>query len=107
MIRYCVEFAGIFEMDVFSLAAGISEIPVCIWRVNMIEVRLFATFREGRGKILQMDAAGLEKASDVLELLHIPREEVAIYLINGRHSALDDRIQDGDVLAIFPPVGGG
>lgn len=73
----------------------------------MIEVRLFATFREGRGKILQMDAVGLEKASDVLELLHIPREEVAIYLINGRHSALDDRIQDGDVLAIFPPVGGG
>lgn len=73
----------------------------------MIEVRLFATFREGRSKVCQMDAAGLKKASDVLEILHIPREEVAIYLINGRHSSLDDSIHDGDVLAIFPPVGGG
>ena len=73
----------------------------------MIEVRLFATFREGRKKIYQMDPAGLTKASDVLDILRIPREEVAIYLINGRHSSMDDAIHDGDVLAIFPPVGGG
>ncbi len=73
----------------------------------MIEVRLFATFREGRKKIYEMDAAGLEKASDVLDFLQIPREEVAIYLINGRHSSVEDEIRDGDVLAIFPPVGGG
>lgn len=73
----------------------------------MIEVRLFATFREGRKKICQMDAKELTKASDVLDVLQIPYEEVAIYLINGRHSKLDDAIRDGDVLAIFPPVGGG
>ena len=73
----------------------------------MIEVRLFATFREGRKKICQMDPEGLKKASDVLDILQIPYEEVAIYLINGRHSKLDDEIRDGDILAIFPPVGGG
>ena len=73
----------------------------------MIEVRLFATFREGRQKIYQMEAEQLHKASDVLDILQIPYEEVAIYLINGMHSALDAPIKDGDVLAIFPPVGGG
>jgi len=73
----------------------------------MIEVRLFATFREGREKVLFLDAKKYKKASDVLDYLGIPHEEVAIYLINGRHSKLTDSIRDGDVLAIFPPVGGG
>lgn len=73
----------------------------------MIEVRLFATFREGRKKIYRMDAENLKIASDVLDVLQIPYEEVAIYLINGMHSKLNDSIKDGDVLAIFPPVGGG
>ena len=54
-----------------------------------------------------MEPEGLNKASDVLDLLQIPYEEVAIYLINGRHSKVTDSIKDGDILAIFPPVGGG
>lgn len=73
----------------------------------MIEVRLFATFREGRGKIIELEPEGIGKASDILDVLKIPYEEVAIYLINGFHSKLDAPVKDGDVLAIFPPVGGG
>ncbi len=73
----------------------------------MIEVRLFATFREGREKVLFLDAKEYTKAGDVLDYLDIPQEEVAIYLINGRHSKFTDSIKEGDVLAIFPPVGGG
>ena len=44
---------------------------------------------------------------DILDALDIPAEEVAICLINGFHSKLDARVMDEDVLAIFPPVGGG
>lgn len=73
----------------------------------MIEVRLFATFREGRKKIYQLEACDFNIASDVLDFFGIPYEEVAIYLINGRHSRLTDPVKDGDILAIFPPVGGG
>lgn len=72
-----------------------------------VEVRLFATLREGREKILFLPSNQFEKASDILDELSIPYEEVAIYLINGRHSKLEDKIKTGDVLAIFPPVGGG
>ena len=73
----------------------------------MIEVRLFATFREGREKIYYMDAEKIKKASDALDILEIPKEEVAICLINGRHSSVDTEVQNGDILAVFPPVGGG
>lgn len=73
----------------------------------MIEVRLFATFREGREKIQYLDPTQFKIAGEVLEYLEIPTEEVAIYLINGRHSTFTDDIKDGDILAIFPPVGGG
>ena len=73
----------------------------------MIEVRLFATLRNGRGKILQMNAAQYTTGMQILEHLQIPREEVAIFLINGFHSSPDNSIKDGDILAIFPPVGGG
>lgn len=73
----------------------------------MIEVRLFATFREGREKIIFLDEKEYKKAGDVLDYLDIPHEQVAIYLINGFHSKFTDSIKEGDVLAIFPPVGGG
>ena len=43
----------------------------------------------------------------MLDELGIPYEEVAICLINGFHSGLRDAIKDKDVLALFPPVGGG
>lgn len=73
----------------------------------MIEVRLFATFREGREKIQYLDPTQFQIAGEVLDYLDIPKEEVAIYLINGFHSSFGDKIKDGDILAIFPPVGGG
>jgi len=73
----------------------------------MIEVRLFASLREGRQKILFLDAHEYRKVSEVLDHLNIRYKEVSLYLINGRHSKLDDKINEGDVLAFFPPVGGG
>lgn len=75
--------------------------------VMMIEVRLFATFREGRQKITFLEAGQFQTAAQVIDYFHIPHEEVAICLINGRHSRLDASVKDEDVLALFPPVGGG
>ena len=73
----------------------------------MIEVRLFATLREGRGKILQLDPAKISVAGDIVTQLEIPAEEVAILLINGFHQNPETPVKDGDIVAIFPPVGGG
>lgn len=73
----------------------------------MIEVRLFATFREGREKTSLLDANNYKNAGEIIDYLRIPREEVAILLINGRYSPVDSPVNDGDVVALFPPVGGG
>lgn len=73
----------------------------------MIEVRLFATFRQGREKIVFLEPSGFENAQSILNHLQIPEEEVAILLVNGRHKKPDAPVQDGDVVALFPPVGGG
>ena len=71
----------------------------------MIEVRLFATLRENRGKILYLEP--FNTIEDLINHLNIPAEEVAICLVNGFHSNLDKKIKDKDIIAIFPPVGGG
>ena len=73
----------------------------------MIEVRLFATLREGRGKVQMLDAADTAVAGDIISRLEIPAEEVAILLINGFHQKPETPVKDGDIVAIFPPVGGG
>lgn len=73
----------------------------------LIEVRLFATFRKGRWKSKSMEVDKDSKIEDVLELLNIDVKDLSIALINGRHSQIDDSLEDKDILALFPPVGGG
>ncbi len=73
----------------------------------MIEVRFFATLRDGRGKVMQVDAEKAAVAGDILRLCEIKPEEVAILLINGFHSKPEEPVKDGDVISLFPPVGGG
>ena len=73
----------------------------------MIEVRLFATLREGRGKIVMLEQEAFPDAGSIISHLNIPAEEVAILLINGFHKKPFDTVKDGDVVALFPPVGGG
>lgn len=73
----------------------------------MIEVRLFATFRVNRKKIDFLEPNDYSTALDIVNYYGIDPNEVAICLINGFHSKLRDLVKDGDVVALFPPVGGG
>lgn len=73
----------------------------------MIEVRFFATLRQGRGKISEVPAEEVSTAGDILRRFDIPAEEVAILLINGFHSKPENTVKDGDIISLFPPVGGG
>ena len=73
----------------------------------MIEVRLFATLREGRGKVMMLPAEDFKTAGDIIAHLDIPPEEVSILLINGFHNKPESEVKDEDIVALFPPVGGG
>ncbi|QSX07785.1 MoaD/ThiS family protein [Alkalibacter rhizosphaerae] len=72
-----------------------------------LTIKLFATLREGRGKIIDMEVEEGVTIRQVTEELKITEEDVAILLRNGRDATLDDRPAEGDTLSIFPPVGGG
>ena len=72
-----------------------------------IEVRLFAYFREGRGKILRISIDGNTTAMDILNELKIDIKDVAILLVNGIDGKPDYKLQNNDRLSLFPPVGGG
>lgn len=73
----------------------------------MIEVRLFATLRQGREKKYQLPAEDFSNAGQLIAHFGIPAEEVSILLINGFHSKPQDAVKDGDIVSLFPPVGGG
>ncbi len=72
-----------------------------------IKVRLFATLRENRGKEVNLEMKETALPRDIIEKLDISEPEVAILLVNGRDGKLDQELSDGDVVSIFPPVGGG
>jgi molybdopterin converting factor small subunit len=78
-----------------------------------ITVRLLAGYRrylpEGHD-----DQAGYRlevppgtKVGEVLAGAPIPQGEVYTFLASGRHASRDQVLEDGDVLAVFPAVGGG
>ncbi|TWI68904.1 ThiS family protein [Desulfobotulus alkaliphilus] len=72
-----------------------------------IGVRLFAGFRKERFRESAMAwEAGMTPRS-IAGLLKIPMEEVGIIFVNGRHADPDLPLLAGDVLSLFPVVGGG
>ena len=73
----------------------------------MIEVRLFATLRQGRQKVYHVDAASVSTVQDIMDAVDVPRSEVNIMLINGFHQKPETPVKDGDVVSLFPAVGGG
>lgn len=70
-------------------------------------VKLFATLREGRWQIKELEISHKSTVSDICESIGINPSDVSIVMINGRISAKDKVIKEQDVIALFPPVGGG
>ncbi len=82
-----------------------------------IELRMFMTFKqylpegslEGKAKMSLDDGATF---GDILKILSIPVELPKIVIINGIIQGISDEInarilKEGDIVSIFPPVGGG
>lgn len=72
-----------------------------------IKIKLFATLRFGRfsEKLCEMKPGAT--ISNIIEELGLPPEQVSIIFVNGRHAKPDTILNDGDEVAMFPPIGGG
>ncbi len=72
-----------------------------------VTVKLFASLRERRFDAEQRSLAEGSTPASVVEELGIPADQVAVVFINSKHAEKDALLKAGDVLALFPPVGGG
>lgn len=72
-----------------------------------IEVRYFATLRKNGVKKEVVSTNEDTTAEELIRNLGISMDDVAILLVNGVRSEPLTVLKDGDVISLFPPVGGG
>jgi len=72
-----------------------------------VTVKLFAYFRDNRFIKEEWEPDQGTKVVDIVNKLKIDPEEIGVLMINSRHTTLETELQEGDILAIFPVVGGG
>ncbi|MGI9951841.1 MoaD/ThiS family protein [Moorellaceae bacterium AZ2] len=78
----------------------------------IIEVRLFGHLRRYLPKEKGNGTSKLEietpaQVADVLEKLNVPLAEPMLILVNGVHATPQRQLLPGDVVSVFPPLGGG
>ena len=77
-----------------------------------VTVKLFATlvrFKDGSraGRPFEMELPEGSMVQDLINLLNIPVEETHVVFINNIIEERGSKLKDGDVVGMFPPVGGG
>jgi sulfur-carrier protein len=72
-----------------------------------VKIKLFASFQKGRFAVEMRDYPPQTTVEQIVDDLQIPKAEIGVMMVNGRHVELDYRPDGGDVLAIFPVIGGG
>ncbi len=73
----------------------------------IITVKLFASFRAGRFDLETRDSPAGTTVADVADSLNLPHSELGIMMVNNRHVKLERVLVEGDILALFPLLGGG
>ncbi len=86
-----------------------------------VKVKLFATLARHIPETVRVSMRSIKNSSrpfevdlpdgssvaDLLNHLDLPGEEFKVAFVNGRARPLDSKLNDGDDVGIFPPIGGG
>ena len=73
----------------------------------IITVKLFATLRDGRFDAKEIEYPEGTTIRQIAEELSISPEEANIIFVNSRHAKFEQELYDGDILGLFPLIGGG
>ncbi len=73
----------------------------------LVTVKLFAYFRDNRFIKENRNYPPGTRVQQIIDELGIDPDEIGVLMINSRHTSLETLLQENDVLAIFPVVGGG
>jgi molybdopterin converting factor small subunit len=72
-----------------------------------LEIKLFASLQKFMPNAEKVELNDNCTVLELLDKIGINSSEVAITLVNGRHVQLDQKLHDGETVAIFPPIAGG
>ncbi len=72
-----------------------------------VTVKLFATLSKERFEVETREYDTETTVGQVLLDLGISEKDAKIIFVNNRHAEIEQILHDGDILAIFPPIGGG
>ena len=72
-----------------------------------VKIKLFASLRTFGPDEQVLDLPDRTTIDDVVQLLRIPGTIRLLRIVNGEHRPADHHLQDGDDLALFPPIAGG
>lgn len=77
-----------------------------------VTVKLFATLARFKsdaksGKAFEVDLPEGAAVQDLIDTLKIPPEETHIVFINNCIQEPGIKLKEGDIIGLFPPVGGG
>ncbi len=77
-----------------------------------VTVKLFATlvrFKDGSraGRPFEIELPDDAVVQNLINYLKIPPEETHVLFINNIIEEADSKLKEGDVVGMFPPVGGG
>jgi molybdopterin synthase sulfur carrier subunit len=80
--------------------------------MKKVEVRLYASLRKYHpspesSQALVIKLSDKANLGDLLSELKIPKEEIAITMVNGRSEKEGYLLQDKDRIGLFPLIGGG
>ncbi|MFA5518667.1 MAG: MoaD/ThiS family protein [Spirochaetota bacterium] len=72
-----------------------------------IKLKLFATLQSGRFTEIELEVEAGADINFLLNKFNLKPKEVAIIFINGKHADYNTKLNEGDDIAFFPPIGGG
>ncbi|MDC7233017.1 MAG: MoaD/ThiS family protein [Spirochaetales bacterium] len=75
--------------------------------MSCIEVKTFATLNSLFPSVQDYPLQEGDRVLDIMARIGIPPEKVTIIFINNVHAEPESPLKDGDVLGLFPPIGGG
>jgi len=72
-----------------------------------VKIKLFASLRTFGPDEQWIELPDHTSINDVVKILHIPETIRILMIVNGEHRPADHALQNGDELALFPPIAGG
>lgn len=74
-----------------------------------VTLKLFAQYRENLFKVKELELENGTTAKEVMDMFGISNHKLplGVLMINSRHKDEDTKLKDGDILSLFPKVGGG